>query len=62
MNIDGSKGQRHLMESYSADINRKKEEDGEVGEPESVSQRERWSSGKRSEPGPLGAATDEVAE
>lgn len=24
--------------------------------------KERWSSGKRSEPGPWGAATDEVAE
>lgn len=29
---------------------------------EILSERERWSSGKRSEPGPWGAATDEVAE
>lgn len=56
---------RNLIESC-ADINRvggerqswKEEERGGEG----VRERERWSSGKGSEPGPWGAATDEVAE
>lgn len=55
-------GVGNLIESCCEDINRvnrgKEEERGGEG----VSERERWSSGKRSEPGPWGAATDEVAE
>lgn len=60
------KQKRNLIESCCRDINRdrgerrsgKEEEEG----GERVSERERWSSGKRSEPGPWGPATDEVAE
>lgn len=66
MYIDVSEGKGHLIESRCADINRvrghrqsgKEEERGGEG----VSERGRWSSGKRSELGPRGAATDEVAE
>ncbi len=65
MTITVRKGKRNVKESC-ADITRiggetqsgKREERGQ----ERVSERERWSSGKRSEPGPWGAATDEVAE
>ena len=55
-----------LIESCCADINRVRGERQSGKEEdrggESVSERERWSSGKRSEPGPWGVATDEVAE
>lgn len=35
---------------------------GNDGEREEVNEGEKWCSGKRSEHGPWGAATDEVAE
>lgn len=42
-------------------VSRNESDSQERGKKEEV-KRERWSSGKRSEPGPWGAATDEVVE